>query len=443
MSFRSIRSYAAAMCLVLAPLTAAAQQNFGQAAGQQAVDFARLGQNQTEALQVNEAIYQGIGFGNTFLVVTPAGNVIIDTSSAGMANRHHELLTKVSTAPVRYIILTHGHGDHTGGVTDWKQDGTQILTQRLFPDFCAYQDRLAMYFARSNAAQFNFDAERLKQLQRSPRGKVTPTITFDDRYEFELGGLKFDVFHTPGETPDALSVWLPKYKVAFVGDNIYDSFPNIYTLRGTQPRWALDYVASINKVLKLEPEIVLPSHGLPIKGHEEVVKRLTKYRGAIQYVHDETVKGMNDGKDVFNLMREIKLPAELDMGETYGKVAWSVRGIYEGYVGWFDLNPATMYAASPNVADAELVMMAGGANAVAVKAQEAVKAGDAVKGLRLADAALASEPAHRGALEAKLLALETLQKSTRNGLENAWLGYGMRGVQKLLNPPTGPQGEAK
>ena len=58
---------------------------------------------------------------------------------------------------------------------------------------------------------------------------------------------------------------------------------------------------------------------------------------------------MNDGKDVFTLMREIKLPAELDIGETYGKVSWSVRGIYEGYVGWFDLNPATMYAASPNV----------------------------------------------------------------------------------------------
>ena len=189
---------------------------------------------------------------------------------------------------------------------------------------------------------------------------------------------------------------------------------------------------------------MLPSHGLPIKGHEEVIKRLTKYRDAIQYVHDETVKGMNDGKDVFTLMREIKLPAVLDMGETYGKVAWSVRGIYEGYVGWFDLNPATMYAASPNVADAELVKMAGGAEAVAIKAQEAVKAGDAVKALRLADAALASEPTHRGALEAKLLcAIETLQKSTRNGLENAWLGYGMRGVQKLLNPPAAPQGEAK
>jgi alkyl sulfatase BDS1-like metallo-beta-lactamase superfamily hydrolase len=328
-------------------------------------------------------------------------------------------------------------------VSLWKQDGTQIITQRKFPEFCAYQDRLAMYFARTNAAQFNFSEERLKAVQRSPQSKVVPTITFDDRHEFELGGVQFEVFHTPGETPDALSVWLPRYKVAFVGDNIYDSFPNIYTLRGTQPRWALDYVASINKVLELKPDIVLPSHGLPIKGNEQVTKRLTRYRDAIQYVHDETVKGMNEGKDVFTLMREIKLPAELDIGETYGKVSWSVRGIYEGYVGWFDTNPATMYATSPNVADADLVQLAGGPAAVAAKAREAIAAGDAVKGLRLADAALASETTHRGALEAKLLALQTLQKSTRNGLENAWLGYGMRGVQKLLGGSAATQVEAK
>jgi alkyl sulfatase BDS1-like metallo-beta-lactamase superfamily hydrolase len=399
----------------------------------QVVDFTRVGQNQTEALKVNEAIYQGIGFGNTFLITTPDGNVIVDTSSANIAPKHRELLTKVSDAPVRYIILTHGHGDHTGGVHLWKQEGTQIVTQRIFPEFRAYQDRLAMFFARNNAAQFNYDEAKLKSLSQSPQNTVTPTITFDDRYAFELGGAQFEVFHTPGETPDALSVWVPKYKAAFVGDNLYDSFPNIYTLRGTPPRWALEYVASINKVLALEPEFVLPSHGLPIVGHDRVVKRLTKYRDAIQYVHDETVKGMNDGKDVFTLMREIKLPADLDLGETYGKVAWSVRGIYEGYVGWFDRNPASMYSASPNEADPDLVELAGGAAVVAAKSLEVTKGGDAVRGLRLADAALAREGAHRGALEAKMAALESLQKSTRNGLEHAWLGYGMRGVQRLLD----------
>ena len=102
-------------------------------------------------------------------------------------------------------------------------------------------------------------------------------------------------------------------------------------MRGTQPRWALDYVNSINKVLALKPEIVLPSHGLPIQGNAEITRRLTRYRDAIQYVHDETVKGMNAGKDVFTLMNEIKLPANLDVGESYGKLnvvgAWYLRGL--------------------------------------------------------------------------------------------------------------------
>jgi alkyl sulfatase BDS1-like metallo-beta-lactamase superfamily hydrolase len=338
----------------------------------------------------------------------------------------------VSDAPVRYIILTHGHHDHTGGAYLWKQEGTEIVTQRIFPEFCAYQDRLSIYFAKMNAAQFNLDEGRLLQLYRSPQNHVDPTITFDDRYEFELGGTRFEVLHTPGETPDACSVWIPKVKAAFVGDNFYDSFPNIYTLRGTQPRWALDYVASIDKILALEPEIVLPSHGMPVVGRDNVVKRLTQYRDAIQYVHDATVEGMNRGKDVYTLMREIKLPPELDIGETYGKVAWSVRGIYEGYVGWFDGNPPTMYSFAPQVADDLLVDMAGGPAAVAKKSQEITKAGQALRGLRLADAALAGDPKNRPALEAKLAALQALQKATRNGLEFGWLAYGIRNVEQAL-----------
>ncbi len=412
----------------------------------QTVDFTQAGRDLKEPIKINEAIYQAVGFGNTFLVITPEGNVVIDTSLVTTATKHHEMLRKISDGPIKYIILTHGHGDHTGGVYLWKQPGTQIITQQNFPAFRAYQDRIKGYLSRSSAAQFNFDLSRVQALADSPTQQVEPTITFDDHYEFELGGLKFKIFHTPGETPDALTVWIPKYKAAFVGDNIYDSFPNIYTLRGTQPRWPLEYIASLNKVLSLKPELVMPSHGLPIQGHDKVVARLTKYRDAIQYVHDETVKGMNEGKDVYTLMREVKLPAELDVGEDYGKVSWSVRGIYDGYVGWFDRDPATMYARSPNAADADLVQLAGGADVVAAKSREVTEAGDAVRGLRLADAALANEPNSREALEAKLLALKTLQSKSRNGLEQAWLGYGQRTTQKLLDavlPKDDAQAKAK
>ena len=60
-------------------------------------------------------------------------------------------------------------------------------------------------------------------------------------------------------------------------------------------------------------------------------------------------------------MREVVLPPELDVGDAYGKVSWSVRGIYEGYVGWFDGDAANMYSEAPRDADIELVRIAGGA----------------------------------------------------------------------------------
>ena len=231
--------------------------------------------------------------------------------------------------------------------------------------------------------------------------------------------------------------------MAFIGDNMYDSFPNMYTLRGTPPRWPLEYIAALDEVLALQPEIVLPGHGLPTVGRDKIVERIKKYRDAIHYVHDATVKGMNEGKDVYTLMREVKLPPELDMGEAYGKVSWSVRGIYEGYVGWFDMNPATMYSESPNVADAELVELAGGAAVVAAKARELVDADEAVRTLRMADAAIAQEPTSRQALEAKLYALGALQKKSRNGLEHGWLAYGIRSTQKQLDAVTPKEEDAQ
>ena len=176
------------------------------------------------------------------------------------------------------------------------------------------------------------------------------------------------MLHTPGETPDHLTVWIPKLRAAFIGDNFYESFPNLYTLRGTRPRWALDYVESLNSVLALEPELVLPSHGPAIRGRDEIRRRLTRYRDAILYVHDATVKGMNEGKDVLTLMREITLPKELEIGESYGRLTWSIRGIYEGYVGWFDGNVSTMFGPASQ-AYGEIVQLAGGPDAVAARAR--------------------------------------------------------------------------
>lgn len=118
------------------------------------------GANQKEALRISDSIYQAIGFGNTFMVTTSEGNVIIDTSMPGPAQRHVKLLKAVNSGPVKYIILTHGHGDHTGGVPLWKEPGTQIIAQKNHTEFVNYQKRLGGFFAIRNAAQFGFDLPR-------------------------------------------------------------------------------------------------------------------------------------------------------------------------------------------------------------------------------------------------------------------------------------------
>ena len=362
------RVRALAALVALASATAFAQTQIG-------VDNPlRTGESQQAAVRVNDAIYLAYGFGNTFLVTTSAGNVVIDTSSAVRAARAKELLQRENAGPIKYIVLTHAHGDHTGGVPLWKAADTQVIAQKEHYEFVNYQTRLAGFFAERNAAQFNFQRPQTGPWTGNYGAKIAATVQFDDRYEFTLGDTKFELLSTPGETPDHLTVWIPKYRAAFVGDNYYESFPNIYTLRGTKPRWALDYIASLDKVLALKPELLLPSHGEPVRGNAEITRRLTQYRDAIAYVHDAVVRGMNEGKDVFTLMHEIKLPPELVVGEGYGNLIWSIRGIYEGYAGWFDLQPATMYDVPMAAVFPDLAKLAGGAEPVTKLAAQYVEA---------------------------------------------------------------------
>jgi alkyl sulfatase BDS1-like metallo-beta-lactamase superfamily hydrolase len=210
------------------------------------------------------------------------------------------------------------------------------------------------------------------------------------------------------------------------------SFPNLYAIRGTKPRWALDWVKSLDRVLELKPEIVLNGHGDPIVGNKEITRRLTRYRDAIQYVHDETVKGMNAGKDVFTLMQEIKLPASYDLSQVFGKVSWSVRGIYDGYAGWYDMNPATMYELPPSSVYPDLVKLAGGPEPIAELAFEKVAAGKPVEALHLTDIVLAYDQKNSAALKARIKALEYLKKDCENFVEEGWLEYGITRAKERL-----------
>lgn len=384
-------------------------------------------------LQINEAIYQASGFGNTFMVTTSEGNVIIDTSIFLSSAAHKAALQAINNGPVRYIILTHSHPDHTGGVALWKEEGTEVIGQRGEIEFQNYEKRLAGLLRVRNLAQFSvlFNIPQLPPYSDPDApvdnfgGEVFATKLFDDFYEFTLGGLTFQLKHTPGETPDHLTVWIPEYKAAFTGDNYYLSFPNLYTLRGTEPRKALDYVSSLNTVLSWNPELLIPSHGNPLYGRDNIQATVANYRDAILYVHDKTVQGLNAGKDVYTLMQEIELPPQYPQSEIYGNLPWSIRGIYEGYIGWFDGNVSNMYELPARSVYPDVVALAGGPEAVGMRAAEFVEAGDPKRAMHMADIALEADPQNLTALQAKRHAVQKLFEMSGNINESGWLKAAM------------------
>jgi alkyl sulfatase BDS1-like metallo-beta-lactamase superfamily hydrolase len=380
---------------------------------------------------------------NTIVLDTPAGAVIIDTSRPPASRAHFDLLQKAGVTKAAYVILTHGHGDHTGGTALWKGAGAKVVAHEAFTEFLAYQRMLSGFYARRNAAQFQFsgqggavagpspDARMLVQAANA-LNSIVPDITFSDTLELDAGGVKLQLIHTPGETPDHLTVWAPHLKAAFLGDNFYESFPNMYTLRGTRPRWPLEYIASLEKVLALEPEIVVPSHGPAIVGKDNIKAQLTKMRDAIVYVHEAVLKGMNDGKDVHTLMKEIKLPPELDVGEGYGKISWSVRGMYESYVGWFSGDAAEMFPQGRDSISDSLVKLAGGPKAIAGEAMKLVGEGKPVEALHLTSVGLEGAPGDKDVLRARVAAFEALVKASTNRNELGWLNQGLAEAKKGL-----------
>ena len=147
-----------------------------------------------------------------------------------------------------------------------------------------------------------------------------------------------------GETTDSLVVWLPDDATVFTGNlfgPILGHVPNLYTIRGDKLRSALEYIRTVDRVRALDPEVMVHGRSEPVHGQMAVADWLTRLRDAVQYLHDATVAGMNEGKDLFTLMREITLPQGLTLGQGHGKIAWDVRAIWEEYTGWFRYESTT------------------------------------------------------------------------------------------------------
>jgi len=247
-------------------------------------------------------------------------------------------------------------------------------------------------------------------------------VSFDDRHDFELGGLGVELHATPGgETIDSCVAWLPQHRTLFSGNvfgPLFPHFPNFNTIRGDRYRYVEPYLDSLRRIRALEPELLITGHFAPIAGRELIRACLDRLEAAVEYVHAETLKGMNAGKDIWTLMREVRLPEALYVGQGYGKVSWAVRTIWESYMGWFKAEATSeLYATQPRAIHAELVRLAGPERVIEL-GREKLATRDLESAMLLAEAALSHDSANRRALELAVDANRALLE--RSGSTNFW-----------------------
>ena len=392
--------------------------------------------------RINDFVVMSEAFSNAYLIETPEGNVQLNAGMGMEAPVIGANFEAFSDAQVHTLILTQGHVDHVGGTAYFREKhaGLRVVASTNNPEHQAYDARLARF--RGNRSAFAFtekfanafaDYRNHGYTDFPAQDAPVPDVLVEDRLAFELGGVAFEVLAVPGaETNDSLIVWLPQHRICFTGNLFgcpFGHFPNLVTIRGDRYRDALVVARAVETVRALEPQMICYGHHGPVIGEKLIQAELTALHDAIHYVHDETVKGMNEGADVRTLMRKIQLPAEMEVGQGYGKVSWSVRAIWEHYAGWFHHDSTTeLFAVPQSSVHRDLVELAGGPGSLLQRAQEKFEQGQLEEALHLLDIL---DNAGASCPQSRELAIE-VHRALLAAADNFWLSSWLKNQVRQL-----------
>ncbi len=395
------------------------------------------------AREVAPRIFMSEGLSNAYVLSTSDGRIVVNTGMGFESGLHRANFDDVDASPTRHVILTQGHFDHVGGVDTFLEPGTDVVAQADFDVWRSDNERLQQF--RTDRSAFAWMDKVMEGIADAkahgyvpPQSRPEPTVIVDERLELVVGGRRLELIATPGgETTDSMIVWLPDEKTLLSGNlfgPLFGHLPNLVTLRGDRYRDALTYIESIEVVLSLRPDVLVTGHFDPIVGADVIAAEVAAMRDATQHLHDATVDGMNRGADVHALMREIRIPDHLDVGEGYGTAAWNVRAIWETYAGWFHHTSTTELYGVPPAAVAPDIVAAAGPDALCDAAAARLDAGEPASALHLTDLVLAAAPEHGRAGDIAIRAHERLLAASENFWERAWLERAIERLRRSTEP---------
>ncbi|GAC66277.1 alkyl/aryl-sulfatase [Gordonia soli] len=384
--------------------------------------------------EVTDGIYQirGYDLSNMTLIEGDTGVVVIDPlvsaecAAAGLAlYREHR-----GDRPVSAVIYTHSHIDHFGGVLGVVDADTSvpIIAPEHFLEHAVSENvyagnamlRRGMFhtgIVLPVGATGTLGAGLGPSTSTGTVGLIAPTVDITHTGQEEtFDGVRMIFQVTPGtEAPSEMNFYFPDHRALCLAENATHNLHNLLTLRGAEVRdariWSR-YLAEAIEMFGYDSDVAFASHHWPTWGTDELLGYLTQQRDLYAYLHDQTLRRLNQGFVGAEIAEDFPMPPALDAAwhthGYYGSVSHNVKAIYQRYLGWYDGNPAHLWQHPPEAAGARYVRAMGGVEAAVARAREFADEGDLRFAAELASHIVFAQPDHPGAREVLTTTLTTL-----------------------------------